>query len=223
MRERRKEPDQNMKKVTGYILASTAAVLALLAGAYVFYQRSLPQKADFAGLVEPRISQMPDITILRADFEGDANTVISGAYDRLFKVYYRLDGVEKGPKAPPPLARYEGFASIKDFSNTEELKKLPWKGFVAIQVPDGTNLPADAASSGVRLDRLSYGTTAEIVHFGSYETEHPTIGRLHDYIKRSGYEISGLHEEQYYIGPGMPIPAKPENYITVIRYSVRKR
>ncbi len=61
----------------------------------------------------------------------------------------------------------------------------------------------------------------EIVHFGSYETEKEAIGKLQTFITDSGYIISGLHEEEYIKGPGMPF-RKPENYITIIRYQVSK-
>ncbi|MGB2907684.1 MAG: GyrI-like domain-containing protein [Candidatus Aminicenantaceae bacterium] len=61
-----------------------------------------------------------------------------------------------------------------------------------------------------------------VLHIGPYSEEEPTIKRLHQYILAQGYEIAGPHEEEYLKSPGMGnIP--PEEYQTIIRYSVRKR
>jgi effector-binding domain-containing protein len=204
--------------IIGLILLAAALTTG---GAYIYFASHLPRREDFSHIIDPRITHMQDATVLRVDFEGDANRVIAEAFDALFKVYYRLDGVERGMSAQPPLARYEGLAEVKDFSDSAKLKKIPWKGFVAIPVPAGTILPRGIGSA--RIETMPYGTVAEIVHFGSYESEHPTIQKLHHYIDQQGYVISGLHEEVYCLGPGMPIPVKPEEYITIVRYQIRKK
>ncbi|OGV68740.1 MAG: hypothetical protein A2269_04025 [Lentisphaerae bacterium RIFOXYA12_FULL_60_10] len=69
----------------------------------------------------------------------------------------------------------------------------------------------------------SYGETAEILHVGGYDAEKPTVQRLHDYITAQGYEIAGLHEEEYLKGPGMFFAGDPAGYYTIIRYPVQKR
>lgn len=207
-----------MKTSLRILLSIIAGTALLFAAGYVWLIFSLPRKEDFADLVEPRVAQISDTTVLRVNFDGDANKVIQEAFDRLFKVYYRLDGVPK--RSPAPLARYEGLAEVQDYSDTAHLKKIPWKGFVAVPVPEGTRLPEDVTFASI--EKMDYGAVAEIVHFGSYETEHPTIQKLHSFIKQHGYVISGLHEEVYHKGPGMPLPINPSDYITVIRYQIRK-
>ena len=42
------------------------------------------------------------------------------------------------------------------------------------------------------------------------------------FIKKEGYEICGLHEEEYLRGPGVPF-VKPKDYYTIIRYPVCKK
>lgn len=81
-------------------------------------------------------------------------------------------------------------------------------------------MPDDVSFASI--EKIEYGTLAEIVHFGSYESEHPAIQKLHGFIGTQGYVIAGLHEEVYHKGPGMPIPLNPDDYITVIRYQIRK-
>lgn len=203
------------------ILGVVITLVTIVVGGYFYLRSSLPRKEDFANLVEPRISTMQEITVLRVDFNGDADTVIADAYTRLFSAYYKLEGVPKG-SSPAPLARYENLANV-DFAHTEDLKKIPWKGFAAIQIPDQTNLNDAARAAGATIEKLPYGEVAEIVHFGPYSTEHPTILKLHRFIESRGYKISGLHEEQYYKGPGMFIPVKPEDYITVVRYQISRK
>jgi hypothetical protein len=58
---------------------------------------------------------------------------------------------------------------------------------------------------------------------GGYDKEKPTIERLKAFIEQSGYEIAGLHEEEYLRGPGMIFRGNPDTYLTIIRYPVRKK
>ncbi|MBM2850090.1 MAG: hypothetical protein HW418_3032, partial [Anaerolineales bacterium] len=57
----------------------------------------------------------------------------------------------------------------------------------------------------------------EILHIGPYSEEGPTIQRLHEFIAASGYEIAGVHEEEYLTTP------KAKVQKTIIRYPVKKR
>ena len=69
----------------------------------------------------------------------------------------------------------------------------------------------------MQIERWEYGTVAEILHLGPYSEEGPTIERLHKFIEESGYEIAGVHEEEYLTRPDAKVQK------TVIRYEVRKR
>lgn len=73
----------------------------------------------------------------------------------------------------------------------------------------------------VKLTKWEYGTIAEILHTGPYSSETPTIERLKKFIKDSGYEIIGDHEEEYIKGPGL-FPSNPKDYYTIIRYRIKK-
>ncbi|MFH0768533.1 MAG: GyrI-like domain-containing protein, partial [Chloroflexota bacterium] len=73
------------------------------------------------------------------------------------------------------------------------------------------------AGINVKLETWDYGTVAQILHLGSYDQEQPNIERLHKFIEESGYEIAGMHEEEYLTRPDSKFPK------TIIRYPVKKK
>ncbi len=198
-------------------LALTALALFLVFG----------RKPDFSAympLKEPRISPKPDELVLEVPFSGNRGEVIGEAFGKLFKAYYSLKGVPKGgPSFKAPKARFS-FPLDLSMPAEERLKAVSsqdWSGAVAIPLPEGTSLSAAARAAGARLARWEYGQVAEILHLGSYESEPPTIQRLEDFIKAQGWQPIGQHEEEYLRG-GEGHGAKPEDYLTIIRYRVKK-
>ena len=92
-----------------------------------------------------------------------------------------------------------------------------WTHIIALPVPvDTTSLPRKTSDVEVRLETWEYGTVAQILHLGSYSEEAPSIERLQDFIRDSGYEITGTHEEEYLTMPSAKVPK------TIIRYPVKK-
>jgi hypothetical protein len=57
------------------------------------------------------------------------------------------------------------------------------------------------------------------MHVGPYDTEGPTIKRMHAFIAASGYEPAGKHHEIYLSDPRR---TNPENMKTVLRQPIRK-
>jgi hypothetical protein len=98
------------------------------------------------------------------------------------------------------------------------LPKEEWTGIWGLPVLEDTKaLEQKVPGVEVKLEEWSYGTVAEILHIGPYLTEGPTVRALHDFIEESGYEIAGLHEEEYLTSPNAKVQK------TIIRYPVRKR
>jgi len=58
---------------------------------------------------------------------------------------------------------------------------------------------------------------AQILHIGPYGEEGPTVKKLHEFVSNKGYEIAGVHEEEYLTTP------KAKVQKTLIRYSIRKK
>jgi hypothetical protein len=76
-----------------------------------------------------------------------------------------------------------------------------------------------AALSRVRFERFHEGLSLQIMYFGAYADEGPTIARMHAFIAENGYVPAGKHHEIYL---GDPRRTAPERLKTVIRQPVRK-
>lgn len=67
------------------------------------------------------------------------------------------------------------------------------------------------------VDEFEYGSVAEVLHTGPFSEEGPTVTALQKFIEESGYEIAGVHKEEYLTSP----QAKLQK--TLIRYPVRRK
>ena len=80
-----------------------------------------------------------------------------------------------------------------------------------------TSIPQKVPATEVKMEQWDYGTVAQILHIGPYSEEQPTVERLHKFIEDNGYEIAGVHEEEYLTSP----QAKVQK--TIIRYPIKKK
>lgn len=71
----------------------------------------------------------------------------------------------------------------------------------------------------VRFETFHEGLCAQIMHIGPFETEGPTIARLHAFINENGYEPCGKHHEIYLSDPRR---SAPEKWKTILRQPVRR-
>jgi len=93
-----------------------------------------------------------------------------------------------------------------------------WTNVIGMPVPeDTTSLPQKVGSIEVKIETWEYGTVAQILHHGSYDQEDNSVERLLRFIMDNGYEIVGVHEEEYLTRPDAKSPK------TIIRYRVRKK
>lgn len=112
-------------------------------------------------------------------------------------------------KVSPPRSRYpDGLLVPMD----------EWTIITGVPVPEDTEtLPQKVPGVEVRLETWQYGTVAQILHLGGYDQERPTVERLQRFIADSGYEIAGVHEEEYLTKPDAKVVK------TIIRYVVKKK
>lgn len=206
-----------MKMRTVAITGVVVVVLILAGVAGLFMMPHGPRLEDVKDLLEPRIATLPGQRVLVVEAKGDPTVVGGEAFGLLFKTYFKLKGVPKGPKQPAPRARWP--LSL----NTA---KEQWVGRYAMPVPEDATLPsgAEASPSGLQaqVTTWEYGQVAEILHVGPYGDEEPTIRKLLQFIKNSGYAITGEHEEEYLKGPGVFSKGDPEKYLTIVRYRLKK-
>ncbi len=191
-------------------------VIVLVAVVLLFFLMRGPDVSQFEDLKEPKISQKGDQKMVVVKANGDPNVVGEKTFGLLFKMYFKIKGTSKGPKQPAPRARWP---------KPLETPKEEWVGLYAMPVPENTaELPEIQPEPGldVSLTTWEYGNVAEILHIGPYSAEEPTVNRLMEFIKKQGYEIAGVHEEEYIKGPGLFGKGNPEKYLTIIRYQVKK-
>lgn len=197
------------------IIVLIGVIVLLLAAVIVFLMRG-PDLSRFEYLKNPQTRIIDNQTMIVVDAKGDPNVVGGKAFGLLFRTYFKIKGVPKGPNMPAPRARWP----LKP-----EMQGIEWRGLYAIPVPHGTTvLPTVKLEPGlaVRLDDWEYGKVAEILHIGPYNREEQDIARLTAFIKDEGYSIVGDHEEEYLKGPGMFFKGNSEKYYTIIRYRVQK-
>lgn len=199
-------------------ITSALLAIAIIIAVSIMFNLRGPDLSPWLHLKDPAIRTMPPQRVLEVEAKGSPETVGKKAIGLLMKAYFGMNGVpKKGSKVPAPRARWPQAASAPI---TE------WTDRYAMAVPDTVrDVPLPAAPKGltVQLTTWEYGEVAEILYVGPYDKEGPAVKRLREFIKNSGYEIVGEHEEEYLRGPGMFFKGNPEKYVTVIRYRVRKQ
>jgi hypothetical protein len=170
-------------------------------------------KKKYANLLEPKIRFAEKQKMLSMEYKGSPESATKVAGD-LYNLFFKLDF--KGKKMEAPRARWtEPFSTPRD----------QWISIWSLPVPDNIDKLPDVKTSIAPKLVYWYGCeVAEILHLGSYASEIPTIEKLHRYIADKGYEILlNTHEEEYIKGPGMFGKGNPDEYITIIRYEIRKK
>lgn len=176
-----------------------------------------PSLASVAHLQVPLILEMEPQKVLLVEARGDPNVVGRKAFGLLMKTYFRLKGVPKGGATfQAPRGRWP----VGEGAPKEE-----WIGLYAMPVPESVSEVPKGATDGdlsVELATWEYGEVAQILHVGRYDAEEPTVEKLMGFLRTQGYVVAGPHEEEYLKGPGMLFAGKPDNYLTIVRYPVRR-
>ncbi len=162
----------------------------------------------------PVIVEMPAQTMAVVVSKGDPNVVGAVVGPALFGAVYTLKFTLK--KAGREDFKVTGFRAR--WPDAHLLPKDQWTAHWALPIPEGTTeLPAKVPEPKVHIEVWEYGTVAEVLHLGPYSEEGPTVEALHKFIEESGYELAGIHEEEYLTRPDAKVQK------TVVRYPVRKK
>jgi hypothetical protein len=96
--------------------------------------------------------------------------------------------------------------------------KEEWTIIIGLPIPEDTaSIPQKVPNIEVKIETWDYSTVAQILHLGTYDQEYATVERLHKFVEENGYEIAGVHEEEYLTSPDAKVIK------TIIRYPVRKK
>jgi hypothetical protein len=170
-----------------------------------------PQKSS---KLEPRILEMPPQKMAVVVGKGAPDKVFAELMPALYGSVYTLkfDLKKKGL----PTFKVSGLRAR--YPDAPSTPKEEWTHIIGLPVPEDTEaLPQKVPGVEVKIETWRYGTVAQILHLGAYDQETPNIERLLKFIKDSGYEVVGPHEEEYLTMPDAKVPK------TIIRYEVRKR
>ena len=191
-----------------YKKSPISLLIVLSAFAFSFVWAQYQDLSQYEKLKNPQIRKMPEKQkMLVVEKIGDPNATAGNAFSLLYSTFFKLPGV----KMAPPRARW---------LNTLTDPRNEWVGLYALPLPDSVDsLPSGV--EGVKIDHWDYGEVAEILHVGAYSEETPTIEKLLAFIADQGYEIAGPHEEEYIRGPESGPDSS--NYMTIIRYQIRKK
>ncbi|MGW6023441.1 GyrI-like domain-containing protein [Streptomyces sp. NPDC055099] len=180
---------------------------------------------------------IPELRYLAIDGHGDPNT--SAAYPRaveaLYPVAYTVKFASKGDLGKDfVVGPLEGLWWADDMDDFLARRKDNWRWRLLINVPDWItgDMIDDAkraafskkklpAIEEVRWETLREGTSAQVLHIGSYDDETPILTRLHqEYLPANNLRETGLHHEIYLSDPRKTDPSKLK---TILRQPVEAR
>jgi len=163
---------------------------------------------------DPQILEMPSQKMAVVYAKGAPDQVFSDFLPALYGSVYTLkfDLKKKGL----PTFKVSGLRAR--YPDAHLVPKEEWTIIVGLPIPeDTTSLPQKVPNIEVKIEPWQYGTVAQILHLGPYDQECPTVERLQQFIKDSGYEIAGVHEEEYLTSPDARVIK------TLIRYPIKKQ
>ena len=163
---------------------------------------------------EPQILEMPSQKMAVVYGKGAPDKVFPEVMPALYGSVFTLkfDLKKKGL----PTFKVSGLRAR--YPDAHLVPKDEWTHIIALPIPeDTTSLPQKVPGTEVKIETWEYGTVAQILHLGAYNQEQPTVERLHRFIEESGYEIAGMHEEEYLTRPDSKVVK------TLIRYPIKKK
>ena len=163
---------------------------------------------------EPQILEMPRQKMAVVWGKGTPDKVFPELMPALYGSVYTLkfDLKKKGL----PTFKVSGLRTRYPDAHLVPMEE--WTHIIGLPIPeDTTSLPQKVAGIEVKIETWEYGTVAQILHLGAYDQEAPTVERLHKFIEENGYQIAGMHEEEYLTRPDAKVVK------TIIRYPVKKR
>lgn len=196
-------------------------------------------KKDLKHLYQPSSKEVlqvdvPTMNYLMVDGEGDPNTSqpFSAAVEVLFMVSYAVKFmIKKGASAIDyGVMPLEGLWWADDMTKFSVNDKSNWKwtamimqpsfvtpGIIERAIADVKKKKNPMAISKVRLESLSEGKCAQVMHIGPFSEEGPAIEKVHQFID-SMSRRTGKHHEIYLSDISR---ADPSKWKTIIRQPMK--
>lgn len=164
----------------------------------------------------PQINKLPDRKVVSVTSVGDPNDVMEPYMKALYGAAYHAKMKVYKPKG----IKMELGKLAARWPDAHIKPKNEWTGVWGVTVPDyvtEAGIVQKDPKIKASVEVWQGGEYAEIIHLGPYSEEGPTVAMLHEFIKESGYQIAGDHEEEYLTKPDS------KNQKTVIRYLVENK
>lgn len=163
---------------------------------------------------EPQIQEMPAQKMAAVYARGTPDKVFPQVLPALYGSVYALKFGLK--KQGLPVFKVSGLRAR--YPDAHLVPVDEWTHVIGLPIPDDTTILAQKVGGAeVKIETWQYGTTAQVLHLGPYDQETASVERLHKFIEESGYEIIGVHEEEYLTHPDAKVLK------TIIRYRVKKK
>lgn len=183
------------------------------------------------------IVDIPEMRFLMVEGHGDPNVAqeYQDAVGALYALAYKIKFMSKNQLGQdyvvPPLEGLWWAEDMEAFTTARDKSQWDWNMMIMTPEWITSEMYAEAlelvrkgknpvAMDKVRLESYHEGLSIQIMHIGSYDSEGPTLMKLHrEFIPNNGYVEKGKHHEIYL---GDPRRVAPEKLKTVLRQPVRK-
>jgi hypothetical protein len=170
------------------------------------------------------VVEVPELSFLMIDGHGDPN--VSPAYaealQALFSLSYAVRAIAKSELGRVhTVGPLEGLWSAEDPGAFIAGEKSAWDWTMMISQPawitpdmieagtEKMEKKGRTALDRVRLATYTEGTSVQVLHVGSFDSEAPVLARLHDeYLPNHGLTFNGKHHEIYLSDARRTDPAK---------------
>ena len=183
----------------------------------------------------PEIIEIPKMKFLMVDGQGDPNRSESyqEAIQLLYSLSYTLKFYIKNNRLGPDytVLPLEGLWWVDNMEDFKTSSKDEWIWTAMIRQPDfmlndHLSVALELASkkndhlnfNRIRLEEYIEGLSVQVLYYGPYADEGPTIEKIHNFAFDQGYQLHGKHHEIYLSDPRRTAPEKLK---TVIRQPIK--
>lgn len=180
------------------------------------------------------IVEAPPLNFLMVDGHGDPNHApqYQQAVETLYALAYPIKFALKKQGYDYVVPPLEGLWWMENMAEFSLERKADWDWTMMIMQPEPVTGPLVGrirsevmakkkmeALARVRLEEYAEGLAVQILYYGAYADEGPTIARLHAFAREQGYVLRGKHHEIYL---GDPRRTAPDKLKTIIRQPVAR-
>lgn len=199
-------------------------------------------KVELQGLYRPSTKQaaiitVPEMNFIMMDGAGNPNTSpdYQQAVEALYGVAYALKFASKkalgrdyvvmpleGLWWGTPMGKHNFTEADKDQFQWTMMIMQP--DFITEDMVEQAIVQVKAKKGLENLDQMRFaafaeGLSVQILYFGAYDDEGPTIADMHQFAFDQGYQLRGKHHEIYLSDPRR---TSPEKLKTILRHPITK-